>query len=112
MSHQEVPIKVTAWVDQGIAPLVSALNEIEGVVTLDSCQGDHEHPASVFFSHRGDAQTTADFAADFAASLGPQDDAADYTLTAEWRVGADEPLFRLVCPAAHIDKLARVLSSA
>jgi hypothetical protein len=112
MGHHEIPVKVTAWVDEGVAPLVAALNEIEDVVTLDSCQGDHEHPASVFFSHRGDTQENALFAADLAASLGPHDEAADYTLTAEWRPGTDEPIFRLVCPAAHIEELARVLSSA
>ena len=37
--HHEVPVKVTAWVDEGIAPLVLALNELPGVQTLDSCQG-------------------------------------------------------------------------
>jgi hypothetical protein len=38
--HQEVPVKVNAWVDAGIADLVSALSEIDGLVTLESCQGD------------------------------------------------------------------------
>jgi tRNA(Phe) wybutosine-synthesizing methylase Tyw3 len=38
VSHQEIPIKVTAWVDEGIAPLVAALNEHPAVVTLDSCR--------------------------------------------------------------------------
>jgi hypothetical protein len=27
--HREVPVKVNAWVDEGIADLVSALSEIE-----------------------------------------------------------------------------------
>ena len=38
--HREIPIKVNAWVDEGIADLVAALSEIEGLVTLESCQGD------------------------------------------------------------------------
>ena len=38
--HQEVPVKVNAWVDAGIADLVSALSEIDGLVTLESRQGD------------------------------------------------------------------------
>lgn len=37
--HREVPVKVNAWVDEGIADLVSALSQLEGLVTLESCQG-------------------------------------------------------------------------
>jgi hypothetical protein len=38
--HREVPINVNAWVDEGIAELVSALSEVDGLITLESCQGD------------------------------------------------------------------------
>jgi hypothetical protein len=38
--HRKVFVKVNAWVDEGIADLVSALSEIEGLITLESCQGD------------------------------------------------------------------------
>jgi hypothetical protein len=109
-SHHEIPIKVTAWVDKDVAPLVLALNEFEDVVTLDSCQGNEEQLGHVFFCNRGDARTAALFAANFAATLASHDDVADYYLTAEWKPGADEPIFRLACPARHIDGLARVLS--
>jgi hypothetical protein len=113
MPHAEVPVKVTAWVDEGVAPLVIALNELDdGLMTLDSCQGDDEHQAHVFFAHRGDARAQALFAADLAAMLAPHDDAADYVLTAEWRPGRAEPVFRLVLPAAQTGRLARALSSA
>lgn len=110
MIHREIPVKVTAWVDEGVAALVIALNELEDVMTLDSCQGDDGCPAHVFFRHRGDARAATLFAADLAAALAPHDDAADYTLTAEWRPSADEPTFRLACPAAHVNGLVRVLS--
>lgn len=36
-SHHEIPVKVTAWVDEGVAPLVCVLNEFEDVMTVDSC---------------------------------------------------------------------------
>jgi hypothetical protein len=110
--HHEVPVKVTAWVDEGIAPLVLALNELPDVQTLDSCQGGDQRAAHVFFAHRGDAKTAAAFVADLAAALAPHDDEADYTLTAEWRPGADQPVFRLACPATQADELAAALSSA
>jgi hypothetical protein len=38
--HREVPVKVNAWVDEGIADLVAALSEVDGLVTLESCQGN------------------------------------------------------------------------
>lgn len=104
LPHREVSVKITAWVDEGIAPLVLALNEHPGVTTLDSCQGDPgERPASVFFCLRGE---TVAFVERLAAALVPFADRCDYTLTAEWRAGQTEPTFRLVCPADHADLLA------
>jgi len=50
--HREVSVKVNAWVDEGIADLVTALSEIEGLVTLESCQGgSSEHDAFVIFRY-------------------------------------------------------------
>lgn len=112
MGHTEVPVKVTAWVDEGIVPLVLALNELDDVMTLDSCEGDDGQKAHVFFAYRGDARAAALFAARLAAKLAPHDDAADYLLTAEWRPGRCEPVFRLTLPAAQTGRLAAVLSSA
>jgi hypothetical protein len=103
-SHREIPVKVTAWIDEGVVPLVLALNGFPGVMTLDSCQGDPgQRPASVFFCLRGETVT---FAERLAATLTRFADRCDYTLTVEWRAGADEPIFRLVCPAAHVCVLA------
>ncbi len=111
--HREVPVKVTAWVDEGIARLVLALNDLDGVMTLDSCQGDEDgHAARVFFCHRGDAREAAAFVSELAALLAPYEAIADYALTAEWRPGTDEPRFRLACPAGQADALARALSTA
>jgi hypothetical protein len=36
--HREVPVKVNAWADEGIAELVSVLSELDGLTTLESCQ--------------------------------------------------------------------------
>jgi hypothetical protein len=111
--HHEIPVKVTAWVDEGIARLVLALNALDGVMTLDSCQGDEGgNPARVFFCHRSDARNAVLFVSELAAMLAPCEAIADYTLTAEWRPGTDEPRFRLACPAAQADALARALSAA
>lgn len=37
--HRQVMVRVNAPVDEGVAALVSALSGIDGVVTLESCQG-------------------------------------------------------------------------
>ena len=49
--HREVPVKVNAWVDEGIAGLVTALSEFDGIVTLESCQGDVQSGAWVCFRY-------------------------------------------------------------
>lgn len=48
--HNQVIIKVNAKVDKGIAPLVAALNEIIGLLTLDSCEKGILDEGYVFFS--------------------------------------------------------------
>lgn len=47
MQHKETSVKVNAWVDRGVAPLVQALNEFPQVYTLQSCEG----PAEVTFTY-------------------------------------------------------------
>lgn len=55
--HREMPVKVNAWVDEGIADLVSALSQVKGLVTLESCQGDAgERDAFVVFRYGGWSQ--------------------------------------------------------
>lgn len=48
-AHKEVPVKVNAFVDEGIAILVEALSDIPGLVTIESCQGGGGRDAYVFF---------------------------------------------------------------
>lgn len=49
MRHTQTWVKVNVEVDCGIAGVVAALSDIERLRTLDSCQGDSEHSASVYF---------------------------------------------------------------
>jgi hypothetical protein len=39
-NHEQVWIKVNVPVDSGVADLVSVLNSVDGLETLQSCQGD------------------------------------------------------------------------
>ncbi len=108
-AHTEIPIKVTAWVDEGVAPLVSALNDVEGVMTVGSCEDGPKGGAYVLFHRRGDH--SADLARDLASLLSPHGGEVDYLLRAEWRPGAGEPLLELACPADQVAPLARLLSA-
>ena len=47
-THEQVWVKVNANVDAGIAEIVSLLSEINGLQTLQSCQGDGDRPAYVY----------------------------------------------------------------
>lgn len=109
MEHREIPVKVTAWVDEGIASLVSALNEFEEIVTLDSCQGGDEHGAYVLFAYEGEAEAGMEFARGLARRL--SHDPARYLLRVEWQDGSTEPLFELACPPDQTDDLAEAISS-
>lgn len=49
-AHAQVPVKVNAYVDEGVADLVAALATVPGLVTVDSCQGRPDrHEAWVMF---------------------------------------------------------------
>ena len=47
--HRQTFVKVNAPVDEGIAELISTLSEIEGLETLESCEGDFETDAFIVF---------------------------------------------------------------
>lgn len=38
--HVERPVLVNAWVDEGVIPIVLALNKWAGIETIESCQDD------------------------------------------------------------------------
>jgi hypothetical protein len=51
-THRQVPVKVNALVDDGIAELVTALSDI-GLITTESCQGNPgTRSACVYFRAR------------------------------------------------------------
>lgn len=45
--HKQVPVKVTAYVDEGIKELIEILNSIPEVCTIESCEGNMLRPASI-----------------------------------------------------------------
>lgn len=71
--HREVPVKVNAWVDKGVAGIVKALSEFDNVVTFESCQGAKHKGMWVCFQYRADnrysSQALSYFVLEF---LGPR----------------------------------------
>jgi hypothetical protein len=59
--HAQVPVKVNAQVDAGIADVVSLLNQIEGLQTIESCQGDSERRSAYVYFWYGDWEEVARF---------------------------------------------------
>lgn len=59
--HRETCVKVNALVDEGIAPLVSALSAIDGLVTLESCQGDQGRRAAFVIFRMANWRVSGEF---------------------------------------------------
>ena len=108
-NHTETRIKVNAWVDSGIAPLVVALNEFDQVETVDSCEGYDDQPY-VYFRCRN-AKETCDFVYWLWGSLGTHlDSSSDYRLSLEW-MGTEEPMARIITTRTYLDCLLTGLSA-
>jgi hypothetical protein len=110
MAHHEVAVKVTAWVDEGIAELVTALNALPGVMTLSSCQEGTDGLARVSFcTHEDEALYGA--VSHIAEIIGAGRREA-VTLSLWW--GADDapPVADLACPPRLVSAVAGTLRSS
>ncbi len=88
--HNEVWVKVNARCDQGVAPLVIALNEIAGLTTVDSCE-DGAWGAYVFFTYGDDWQELAALMQDISTGVSGLNLPCGYTLSLEWLGSNDRP---------------------
>ena len=103
-------VKVNAFVDEGVAPLVEALNQFEKVETIDSCQGYGGRPACVYFRFRGTPREFLTFLQGLSVNLGTRlDSCCDYSLRAEWLAGAKEPRGQLWARLDYVPRLAEAL---
>ena len=110
VAHREIPVKVTAWVDEGIADLVIALNEVPGVETLDSCQEGPDGLARVTFCAHENA-ALCHTAGHLADAIDSHAWASQVNLSL-WGGCDDETLVAdLVCPPSMVPALARAIRS-
>jgi hypothetical protein len=106
LKHKEIPIKVNAWVDEGVAPLVSALNEFPGIATISSCRG-HDGIGYVRFLHLGPDAALFRFVQNLSRSLGSMF-RADYfySIRLNWTSGGDRPSAELHVRSDKAEHLA------
>lgn len=109
VKHVETPVKVNAWVDRRIAPLVEALNDFPDIWTTSSCEGNG-NSAHVHFAYRGPSNRFANFMREFSAQLRdrvPTDH--EYKLSLEWVAGGTEPLGTLTARREVLESLAEAI---
>ena len=108
MEHEQVFVKVNAQCDKGIASLVKALNEIEGVITLDSCQKGllELGQAFVFFSYGNSWQDLAQLLQAISSAMAEQKLDFGYTLRIEWFGSNECPRCQIVVAPDNVDTLA------
>ncbi len=104
--HEQVAVKVNAWVDRGVAPLVEALAEFPGLISVESCQGgevDAPDAYVTFVSGEGWQELGA-FLAWFSSALGDQP--YRYRLSLVWHNGGSAPWAQVHVAPASIASLA------
>jgi hypothetical protein len=104
--HRQVMIKVNAECDEGIAPLVLALNDIQGVVTLDSCQQGLLGEAYVFFAYGRTWKDLAQLLQTLSSELSRMPLDYGYTLRIEWFGSNERPRAQIVVLTEHVAALA------
>lgn len=106
--HDQVWVKVNAPIDSKIAPLVSILSQVEGLETIESCEGDSgkDSPAYVYFWY-GDWQTISEFSFDIIAQA--ISEVEDTAISVEL-FNKSEPRAKLSIRAAALPRLISVLT--
>jgi hypothetical protein len=107
-AHPQVWVKVNAPVDAGVADIVAMLNTVEGLETLQSCQGNPGESDGYVYFACGDWKRMSQFVFE---QVGPElkrklDD--DATLIIE-ATSADEPMAKLSFRAEATDLVASTL---
>ena len=114
-SHLQTWVKVNAPVDEGIAEVVSILSEVEGLQTVESCQGspsrnhlDQDVLGYVFFC-LGDWRTISEFAF---GTIAPALEGVDGAMITVKIFGGGDPMAELGVLAPEIPKLVVALRQA
>lgn len=112
--HKQILVKVNAECDEQIAPLVLALNSIEGIFTVESCQEWKTCEAIVWFTYgtygRYSFQEVAQLLQTISTLLSEQQLAHGCRMRLEWLGNCDQPRVELTVATVDILALASVLA--
>lgn len=113
MIHSTKPVKVNAWVDKEIAPVVQALNKFTEIITVDSCQGGDGQNAYVHFICNSNDDALYHFVKDTSRMLSQNISCSDgFCLRIEWVAGSDYPMATLSMEPNMIGPLSKAMESA
>jgi len=109
-AHKEILVKVNAFVDEGVAPLVLALNSIDGVVSLDSCEHDAiSGEASVYFQYGATWQDLANLVEALSRALRGLNLCCGFSVSLEWLGSNDRPRAHLSVKPEHVADVAAAI---
>ncbi|UCG02472.1 MAG: hypothetical protein JSW11_00470 [Candidatus Heimdallarchaeota archaeon] len=110
MKHNEILIKVNAWVDEKVASLVESINCFEDLLTLASCEGDDENPAYVYFTSVNGPFKLFDRVHMLSIAAGQAIKADDeFRFQIEWTAGSEEPMATLYVRRKFLKLLTQVI---
>jgi len=113
-SHKQVSVKVTAFVDESIAPVVQVLNDIAGISTFSSCEGvKGKEYAHVYFDSGqylpDDWLRLAKLAAKLAKILSVNA-VYDASVCLEWTGDKDNPFIAIEFDQQYASQIANILN--
>ena len=110
MKHKEIRISVNAWIDEGVAPLVEALNLFPDVLTLESCECAVDGFASVTFDHRRGEKELVRMISKLSTELGTRiESCCEIRFRLEWLVSGEAPMAELLVQPALVQATAVAL---
>jgi hypothetical protein len=103
--HVQVPVRVNAWVDSGVAQLVEALTEWDTkIVTLDSCEAGSDALAFVQFTSEPADELLA--VTSTLADVLSRMECCPAILTLQWTYGGSVGMAKIACPTPDVPRLA------
>ena len=110
--HATTPVKVNAWVDKRIAPLVEALSKRDEIITVASCEHGRDGLAYVHFIAGQDDERLVKFVRSVSKAVKDQNNLSDNCrVQIEWVAGADHPMATILVDPNQIDSLACAVKS-
>jgi len=102
-------VKVNAECDEGIASLVTALNDVDGVITLDSCQDCYPWGANVFFTYGHSWAMLVGLLQRLSTELAKLELPFGFSLYLAWKGSNDHPRAHICIEPEHVGGLAQAI---